>query len=872
MSRQPIYISRKCAEELQAAFASALNNPENSPTLFQIWGVGGVGKTTLKDKLRRECSKQADFAEESFNFISMGLDVEISDPISLMNQLYKQLEPKFWQRDLLQGKDPFLSLYKLYYQTIHQLESQPLPNKPKVTEEQTNLVKGLLRNGVRVAGLFGGIPEEVSSTVAEKAGDRIVEGAKMMLNEADRWKDFLEQHRATKQKRDLQELMLKPLPKLTEAFVTGLQGRKRPVVLVLDTYEQAPPEIDTWLLYLLSRTNLTQTNIKLLIAGRRNLLDREPWRKLQQDKNAIYERSLACFDGEQTAAYLKDIEIIASSDVEKIAHSTKGLPYSLNKVREWVEQDKSLDFSAIDREVEALLLQGLDKREKLAAQLAACCRWFDRPLLNYLLRDRSKFQGESKEGEKERDWFDWLKGRGFVKYAQRRWSLDDVARDTFRESLYLENRDLFEQINAHLADYFQQQADREVPADRHPVEKYKNSAWRDNISEFIYYLLHSDRDDYQVKFLSHLFESRYLEQDYVARTPVLIILAELDSGHYLCVKESKKDFLDIVNPIISRGWVILGKDKIDYKFLELFDFSREQIDNSLRICLQNADILNSLQGLAKYAALFYKSKFCNEREKLNWLRMANEQAKKCLCVTDPEFSLRVFLWDLGNFFNNLGQYEQALASYNKAIEFKPDKPESWNNRGVVLDDLGRYEEAIASYDKAIEIKPDDHEAWYNLGVTLSNLGRKEEAIASYDRAIEIKPDLHEAWYSRGNALGNLGRKEEAIASYDKAIEFKPDKHDAWNNRGIALSNLGRKEEAIASYDKAIEFKPDDPSAFYNKSCCYALQENIKLTLENLQKAIELEPEKYRELAKTDSDFDRIRSDDRFQTILNPEAK
>jgi superkiller protein 3 len=54
------------------------------------------------------------------------------------------------------------------------------------------------------------------------------------------------------------------------------------------------------------------------------------------------------------------------------------------------------------------------------------------------------------------------------------------------------------------------------------------------------------------------------------------------------------------------------------------------------------------------------------------------------------------------------------------------------------------EEAIASYDKALEIKPDFHEAWNNRGNALDNLGRLEDAIASYDKALEIKPDYHEA--------------------------------------------------------------------------------------------------------------------------------
>jgi len=119
--------------------------------------------------------------------------------------------------------------------------------------------------------------------------------------------------------------------------------------------------------------------------------------------------------------------------------------------------------------------------------------------------------------------------------------------------------------------------------------------------------------------------------------------------------------------------------------------------------------------------------------------------------------------------------------------------------GNALYRLGRNEEAIASFDQALAFKPDLHEAWYNRGGSLSDLGRYEDAIASYEQALAFKPELHEAWYNRGNSLSALGRNEEAIASYDQALAFKPDKHEAWYNRGLSLSALGRKEEAIASY-------------------------------------------------------------------------
>ncbi|WP_168535980.1 tetratricopeptide repeat protein [Anabaena sp. UHCC 0253] len=167
-------------------------------------------------------------------------------------------------------------------------------------------------------------------------------------------------------------------------------------------------------------------------------------------------------------------------------------------------------------------------------------------------------------------------------------------------------------------------------------------------------------------------------------------------------------------------------------------------------------------------------------------------------------------------WGKLGRYEEAIASFDKVLQFKPDNHDAWNNRGVALEKLGRYEEAIVSFDKALQFKPDDHDAWNNWGVALEKLGRYEEAIASYDQALQFKPDSHAAWHKRGVALGNLGRNEEAIASYDQALQFKPNDHTAWNNRGVDLGNLGRNEEAIASYDQALQFKPDYHKAWLNR--------------------------------------------------------
>ncbi|MFM6631637.1 MAG: tetratricopeptide repeat protein [Microcystis panniformis] len=201
-----------------------------------------------------------------------------------------------------------------------------------------------------------------------------------------------------------------------------------------------------------------------------------------------------------------------------------------------------------------------------------------------------------------------------------------------------------------------------------------------------------------------------------------------------------------------------------------------------------------------------------------------------------------FWFEQGNQKYTNGDFIGAIASYDRALEFKPDDHQAWTNRGVALHNLGRFEQAIASYDRALEIKPDYHEAWNNRGVALRDLGRLEQAIASYDRALEIKPDYHEAWKRRGNALGNLGRLEEAIASYDRALEIKPDYPDAWDIRGVILNNLGRYEEALACSDKALEIKPDFDHAWYVRGFALDGLGRFEEAIASYDQALEMKPD------------------------------
>ena len=183
------------------------------------------------------------------------------------------------------------------------------------------------------------------------------------------------------------------------------------------------------------------------------------------------------------------------------------------------------------------------------------------------------------------------------------------------------------------------------------------------------------------------------------------------------------------------------------------------------------------------------------------------------------------LWNLlGASAAQIGQLDDSIFAFQKALLIKPNFYEAHNNIGNAFKDQGKLEEAIAAFKKAISIKPDFPEAYNNLGNAFKDQGKLEEAIVAFNKAISIKPDFSGAYYNIGNALKDQDKLVEAIEAYTKALSIKPDYAEVYNNMGIVLKKQGKPVEAIEAYTKALAIKPDYAEAF--RSIGFALQSII----------------------------------------------
>jgi tetratricopeptide (TPR) repeat protein len=166
-----------------------------------------------------------------------------------------------------------------------------------------------------------------------------------------------------------------------------------------------------------------------------------------------------------------------------------------------------------------------------------------------------------------------------------------------------------------------------------------------------------------------------------------------------------------------------------------------------------------------------------------------------------------------------GKLDEAIASYRRALDFKPNFTMALNNLGDALNRRGSHDEAALCYRKAIDLNPNLPDAHYNLGAILQDQGRVDDAVECYRRALELRPAHAEACNNLGVASQLQGRLEDAIDYHSRAIALKADFADAYHNLASARQQQGRFDEAEALFRKSLQIKPDFCMAYYGLSGC-----------------------------------------------------
>ncbi len=117
--------------------------------------------------------------------------------------------------------------------------------------------------------------------------------------------------------------------------------------------------------------------------------------------------------------------------------------------------------------------------------------------------------------------------------------------------------------------------------------------------------------------------------------------------------------------------------------------------------------------------------------------------------------------DLGKTYVRQGQYGQAIAEHQKAVELDPEFARAYTHLGIAYSLSGDLERAIEFHLKAIRIDPEMAQAHFNLGVDYFRVGKLLEAERAFKRSIEVDSQYIRAY----KALSQVYRKQKNKSEY-----------------------------------------------------------------------------------------------------------
>ncbi len=126
----------------------------------------------------------------------------------------------------------------------------------------------------------------------------------------------------------------------------------------------------------------------------------------------------------------------------------------------------------------------------------------------------------------------------------------------------------------------------------------------------------------------------------------------------------------------------------------------------------------------------------------------------------------------------------------------------------------KFEEAIASYQKAVAARPDEYRAYQSLAELLRNQNRFSEAIETLRRALRTFPNDGRIYTSLSSLYSLADMKDEAVQAAQAGVRFLPSEHLGYTGLCRALNDVNKPEMAIRECNTALRLKPDDGETYF----------------------------------------------------------
>jgi TolB-like protein len=211
-------------------------------------------------------------------------------------------------------------------------------------------------------------------------------------------------------------------------------------------------------------------------------------------------------------------------------------------------------------------------------------------------------------------------------------------------------------------------------------------------------------------------------------------------------------------------------------------------------------------------------------------------------------------------------FRKAEREFERAIELNPRYATAHGWFGWYLGLMSRYEEAYTECQRALRLEPLSTAMQYAFGCVCWMARRYDQAIEQLEKALDLDPNF--AWLHMFLGLSYEGKlmHQSAITEMEKTVGLAAGSTLALLALSQAYAAAGKREEAQRILDEVEELSKRQYVTPYFRARIYAALDEPEQVLNWLEIG-------YRERSspmaflKVDPNFDRLRSEPRFQDLL-----
>ena len=140
--------------------------------------------------------------------------------------------------------------------------------------------------------------------------------------------------------------------------------------------------------------------------------------------------------------------------------------------------------------------------------------------------------------------------------------------------------------------------------------------------------------------------------------------------------------------------------------------------------------------------------------------------------------------------------EKARSACDHAVASAPSLAEGHACLGSVFRATGEYDKAVAQFQKATTLDPTSDDAFRGLADAYEKLNQPAEAEATFRKAISLRPQYWGGYNWLGVFYWQQGRYDDAARMFKEVVSLMPDNFRGYSNLGAMYVLQGRYPQAI----------------------------------------------------------------------------